>query len=65
MANNFTILNGCTFGFYGQPDPCLNQWEVEPRLGVAYDSSGFTGAMFFKSTTSPDGNYGLFFSFVP
>ncbi|KAF2673653.1 GMC oxidoreductase [Microthyrium microscopicum] len=60
FPSNFTILDGCTFGFYGQPDPCLDRWKVEPRLGVTYDSSGFAGSMFFKSTTSPDGNYDVF-----
>lgn len=57
---DFSILNGCTFGFYGQDDPCLTQWEQTIRTGVTYDSSGFAGAVLFKSSTSPDGNYDEF-----
>lgn len=59
-ASNFSVLNGCTFGFYGQNDPCLTQWEAPIRPGVTYDSSGFAGAVLFKSSTSPDGNYDEF-----
>lgn len=57
-AQNFSVLNGCTFGFFGQSDPCLTSWEDPAQTAVAYDSSGFAATMFYKSTTSPDGNYG-------
>jgi choline dehydrogenase len=59
--NNFTTLDDCTFGFFGQPDPCLDRWKQDPRIqGVTYDSSGFAAAAFFKSSATPDGNYDVF-----
>jgi choline dehydrogenase len=58
--NDFPLLTGCTFGFYGAPDPCLDKWRVSPRTGVTYDTSGFAGSAFFKSSTTPDGNYDVF-----
>ena len=60
FKNDFPVLEGCTFGFSGSPDPCLDEWKVSPRLGVTYDSSGFAGSAFFKSSTTPDGNYDVF-----
>lgn len=57
---DFAVLTGCTFGFYGQPDPCLDEGEVPVRAGVAYDSSGFAGTMFFNNSATPDENYDEF-----
>lgn len=56
--NNFTLLDGCTFGFNGEEDPCLDTYKFPLRLGTTYDSSGFAGSMFFKSSASDDGNIG-------
>jgi len=60
FANDFPSLDGCTFGFFGQPDPCLDDWRQSPRIGVTYDSSGFAASAFFKSSATPDGNYDVF-----
>jgi choline dehydrogenase len=58
---NFSLLDGCTFGFYGQSDPCLTTYKNPLRLlGATYDSSGFAATMFYKSSVTPDGNYDVF-----
>lgn len=54
---NFTALAGCTWGFYGQPDPCLKQFQQ--GQGDIYKSAGFPIAMFYKSSASK-GNYDTF-----
>ncbi|CAG8030105.1 unnamed protein product [Penicillium olsonii] len=56
---NWTILNGCTFG--EKDDPCLKRWE-NPILGDrgSYSSSGFIGAMFYKSSVTADDGYDAF-----
>lgn len=61
VPQNFSALDGCTFGFYGQPDPCLTRWE-NPVLGDhgIYSSGGFASAMFYKSSQSADGNWDNF-----
>lgn len=58
---NWSALAGCTFGFGGQPDPCLTRWE-NPVLGDhgIYSSSGFGGAMFFRSSTSANDDWDVF-----
>jgi choline dehydrogenase len=60
---NFTALEGCTFEFNNQPDPCLTRWENPTLLtndhGI-YSSSGFGGTMFFKSSTAPQGDWDVF-----
>jgi choline dehydrogenase len=55
---DFALLSGCTFGFNGQPDPCLDTWEAD-LLGNrgTYASGGFAAAMLYKSSVSTDGNY--------
>ncbi|KAK2606323.1 hypothetical protein QQS21_003254 [Conoideocrella luteorostrata] len=52
---NFTTLEGCTFGFYGAPDPCRDRWEknVGGDRGP-YASAGFGAAMLYKTSVSPD-----------
>ncbi|KAE8154328.1 hypothetical protein BDV25DRAFT_136022 [Aspergillus avenaceus] len=46
-------LAGCTFSFYGQPDPCLKRWRT-PILGSRgiYGSSGLASTMLYKSTAT-------------
>ncbi|KAL1619975.1 hypothetical protein SLS56_009894 [Neofusicoccum ribis] len=58
---NFTAFDGCTFGFNGQEDPCVDRWET-PVLGDRgiYSSSGLAATMFYKSTASADGGYDIF-----
>ncbi|KAL0932153.1 choline dehydrogenase [Colletotrichum truncatum] len=58
---NFSALNGCTFGFYGQPDPCLTRWK-NPILGDRgiYESSGFAAATFYKSTVAERNEWDVF-----
>ncbi|KAF2089918.1 GMC oxidoreductase [Saccharata proteae CBS 121410] len=64
-AENFTALDGCTFGFGATnetaPDPCLDTWK-ERFLGNpgTYGTSGFAGTMFVKTSASPDDNYDAF-----
>lgn len=62
MAKDFPVLDGCTFGFNGQSDPCLTTWKNGKNAADkgTYSSSGFAAAMFFKSSQSPDGNYDEF-----
>ena len=54
-------LNGCTFGFYGAPDPCLEKWK-RPLLGDrgTYASAGFASAMLYKSSVTTDDSYDIF-----
>ncbi|GME28333.1 putative choline dehydrogenase protein [Neofusicoccum parvum] len=57
----FAILDGCTFGFGGAPDPCLQRWRSGlPLVGQTYDSSGFAGAMMQRTSATPDGNFDVF-----
>ncbi|KAK2047247.1 GMC oxidoreductase [Colletotrichum somersetense] len=58
---NFSALAGCTFGFYGQNDPCLERWRT-PILGDRgiYESSGFASAMFYKSTVAERNEWDVF-----
>lgn len=63
---DYAVLNGCNFAFAGDgkpipatSDPCYNNWAAFPNIQT-YASSGFAGAAFFKSSTTPDGNYDLF-----
>ncbi|WYZ40848.1 hypothetical protein EsH8_IV_001189 [Colletotrichum jinshuiense] len=58
---NFSALNGCTFGFFGQNDPCLTRWK-NPILGDRgiYESSGFAAAMFYKSTVTERNEWDVF-----
>ncbi|KAK1995615.1 GMC oxidoreductase [Colletotrichum falcatum] len=58
---NFSALAGCTFGFYGRADPCLERWR-DPVLGDrgVYSSSGFAAAMLFKSTAAERGEWDVF-----
>ncbi|KAF7588586.1 hypothetical protein BBP40_005505 [Aspergillus hancockii] len=50
---DLTSLQGCTFGFYGQLDPCLARWmtSVLGDRGI-YGSSGLAAAMFYKSSAT-------------
>ncbi|KAF6832699.1 choline dehydrogenase [Colletotrichum musicola] len=59
--SNFTSLEGCNFGFYGQDDPCLERWE-NPVLGDrgTYESIGLAAAMYFKSSTAENGEWDTF-----
>jgi choline dehydrogenase len=60
--NNFSALNGCTFG-QGGSDPCLDQWRVSPRVGsiygAAYDSAGFGAAVYYKSTVAANDDFDI------
>lgn len=61
VPNNYSALDGCNFGFYGQDDPCLTRWE-NPVLGNRgiYSSAGFASAMFYKSSVTSDDSYDAF-----
>ncbi|KAL6850917.1 hypothetical protein ACO1O0_008043 [Amphichorda felina] len=58
---DFSALDGCTFGFNGQADPCLEKWE-NPVLGNrgTYASSGLGVAMLYPSTASAQGDFDAF-----
>ncbi|KAK1712305.1 hypothetical protein BDP67DRAFT_490220 [Colletotrichum lupini] len=58
---DFSALNGCTFGFNGQSDPCLARWNT-PILGDRgiYESSGFAATMFYKSSTTERNEWDVF-----
>ncbi|KAF9890816.1 hypothetical protein FE257_005387 [Aspergillus nanangensis] len=58
---DFPALDGCTFSFYGQADPCIDRWE-SPILGDRgiYSSSGLAATMFYKSSVSADDSYDVF-----
>ncbi|KAK2030772.1 GMC oxidoreductase [Colletotrichum zoysiae] len=58
---NFSALAGCTFGFHGRSDPCLERWRT-PVLGDRgiYESSGFASAMFYKSTVAERDEWDVF-----
>jgi len=61
VPTDFKALEGCTFGFNGQNDPCLNRWE-NPVLGNrgTYASSGLGVAMMYPSTATVEGDYDTF-----
>lgn len=61
VPSNWTVLDGCTFGFFGQPDPCLERWKVSVLgdRGI-YSSGGFAGTMFFKTSTAADDDWDAF-----
>jgi choline dehydrogenase len=61
LPANFSALAGCTFGWNGQPDPCLDRWR-RPVLGDrgTYSSSGMAAAMLYKSSATADGSYDVF-----
>ena len=56
---DLSALKGCTFGFNGQPDPCLDKWENPPLLGNrgTYASGGLGVAMLYPSTASAQGDF--------
>ncbi|KAJ0162550.1 Oxygen-dependent choline dehydrogenase [Colletotrichum tanaceti] len=58
---NFSVLDGCTFGFYGASDPCLTRWR-NPILGDhgIYESSGFAASMHYKSTVTERDEWDVF-----
>ncbi|KAI9375025.1 hypothetical protein BJX61DRAFT_550314 [Aspergillus egyptiacus] len=58
---DFSVLDGCTFGFYGQEDPCVDRWQ-SPILGDRgiYSSSGFAATMLYKSSVTADDSYDMF-----
>lgn len=60
---DFSALKGCTFGFNGQPDPCLDKWKNPlPLIGDrgTYASSGLAVAMLYPSTASATGDFDAF-----
>lgn len=61
VPNDFKALEGCTFGFNGQKDPCLDRWE-NPILGNrgTYASSGLGVTMMYPSTATAEGDYDAF-----
>ncbi|CAI6099052.1 unnamed protein product [Clonostachys chloroleuca] len=58
---DFAALDGCTFGFDGLEDSCLERWE-NPVLGDhgTYASSGLGVTMFYPSTATAAGDYDTF-----
>jgi choline dehydrogenase len=58
---DFSALDGCSFGFFGQKDECFERWE-NPVLGNrgTYASSGLGVTMFYPSTASASGDYDTF-----
>uniref|UniRef100_A0A8H7N1H0 Glucose-methanol-choline oxidoreductase N-terminal domain-containing protein n=1 Tax=Bionectria ochroleuca TaxID=29856 RepID=A0A8H7N1H0_BIOOC len=58
---DFVALDGCTFGFDGLEDSCLERWE-NPVLGDhgTYASSGLGVTMFYPSTATAAGDYDTF-----
>lgn len=61
VPKDFRALDGCTFGFNGQPDACLDRWE-NPILGDrgTYASSGLGVAILYKSTATERGEWDVF-----
>ena len=61
VPKDFRALDGCTFGFNGQDDPCLTRWE-NPVLGDrgTYVSGGLGVAMYYPSTVSAEGDFDAF-----
>ncbi|EJD43980.1 alcohol oxidase [Auricularia subglabra TFB-10046 SS5] len=62
IPSNFSILDGCTFSFFGQPDPCLERWrtsELLTKRGI-YGSGGLPVALYRNSSVSEDGDYDTF-----
>lgn len=61
IPSNFSAFDGCTFGYSGPSDPCVERWET-PVLGDRgiYSSSGLAATMFYKSTTTADDSYDIF-----
>lgn len=57
----FAALDGCTFGFYGQADPCLDRWQ-NPVLGDrgTYVSAGLGVTALYPSSASASGDYDAF-----
>lgn len=56
IPSNFSILDGCTFGFFGQRDPCLARWRTSALLtkrGI-YGSGGLPVALYYKSSVASD-----------
>jgi choline dehydrogenase len=58
---NFSALDGCTFGLGNTTDPCLTRWE-NPGLGNRgiYSSAGFASTIFYKSSVTADDSYDAF-----
>ncbi|KAK4446970.1 hypothetical protein QBC34DRAFT_144800 [Podospora aff. communis PSN243] len=58
---DWPALAGCTFGFNGSADPCLERWRT-PILGDrgTYASNGFAAAMLYKSSVSTDDSFDIF-----
>jgi choline dehydrogenase len=58
---NFSALDGCTFGLGDKTDPCLTRWE-NPGLGNRgiYSSAGFASTIFYKSSVTADDSYDAF-----
>lgn len=58
---DFAALDGCTFGFNGQADPCLEKWK-HPFLGDkgTYTSGGLGVTIFHKTTATERGEYDAF-----
>lgn len=61
VPQDFWALKGCTFGFNGQHDKCLDQWK-NPILGDrgTYASSGLGVTIFHKSPATENGEYDNF-----
>lgn len=58
---DFLALHGCTFGFYGQHDDCLDTYN-NPILGDrgTLATNGLPVAMFHRSSASENGDYDNF-----
>ncbi|KAK0641882.1 hypothetical protein B0T16DRAFT_420688 [Cercophora newfieldiana] len=58
---DWPALAGCTFGFNGTRDPCLEKWK-RALLGDrgTYASDGFAAAMLYKSSVTTDDSFDVF-----
>ncbi|KAH9906369.1 hypothetical protein F4778DRAFT_644640 [Xylariomycetidae sp. FL2044] len=61
IPNNWTALDGCTWGFWNGEDECLDQWN-NPVLGDhgTYSSAGLAATMLYKSSVTADDSFDIF-----
>ncbi|KAF2143119.1 GMC oxidoreductase [Aplosporella prunicola CBS 121167] len=60
VAEDFSALDGCTFSFGGQDDPCITRWEHEANSSRGiYSSSGLAAALYYKTSAS-EGDFDTF-----
>ncbi|KAI0165999.1 hypothetical protein GGR57DRAFT_1620 [Xylariaceae sp. FL1272] len=61
IKGNWSAFDGCTWGFDGKPDPCVDRWN-KPVLGDhgTYSSAGLAATMLYKSSVTVDDDFDLF-----